>query len=85
MNAFYEHRSCSPSLTAKILTGATAGCRQQSSLVGTSRGSGVKRARMRGDDDIHWANRSEHLLSRRLVAPLSRTSLMLSSVKTEQA
>ena len=43
----------------------------------------VKRARMRGDDDIHWANRSEHLLSRRLVARLSRTSIMLSSMKTE--
>ena len=43
----------------------------------------VKRARMRGDDDMHWANRSEHLLSRRLVAPLSRTSIMFSSVKTE--
>ena len=43
----------------------------------------VKRARMRGDDDIHWANKSEHLRSRRLLAPMSRTSIMLSSVKTE--
>ena len=41
----------------------------------------VKRARMRGDDDIHWANRSEHLLYRRLVAPLSQTTIMFSSVK----
>ena len=44
MNTFYEHRSCSPSLTAKNFTCATAGCRQQSSLVGTSRGSGGCRA-----------------------------------------
>ena len=44
----------------------------------------VKQARMREDDDIHGANRSEHLLSRRLVAPLSPTSIMFSSVKTEQ-
>ena len=36
-----------------------------------------------GGDDIHWANRSEHLLSRRLVAPLGRTTIMFSSVKTE--
>ena len=43
----------------------------------------VKRARMRSDNDIHWANRSEDLLSRRLVAPLSRPSIMFSSVKTE--
>ena len=34
MNTFYENRSCSPSLTAKNFTGATAGCRQRSSLVG---------------------------------------------------
>ena len=39
MNTFYEHRSCSPSLTAKNFTGATPGCRQRSSLVGTNRGS----------------------------------------------
>ena len=42
-----------------------------------------KRAVMRGDDDIHWANRSEHLLSRRLVAPLTRATIMFRSVKTE--
>ena len=40
MNKNYEHRSCSPLLTAKLFAGATAGCRQRSSLVGTSRGSG---------------------------------------------
>ena len=35
-------------------------------------------------DDIHWTNRSEHLLSRRRVAPVSRISFMFSSVNTEQ-
>ena len=42
-----------------------------------------ERAPMRGDGDIHWANRSEYLMSRRLVAPLRRTTIMFSSVKTE--
>ena len=34
MNTFCEHRSCSPLLTTKKFTGATAGCPQLSSLVG---------------------------------------------------
>ena len=41
-----------------------------------------KEARMRGDNYILGANRLEHLLSRRLGAPLSRTSIMFNSVKT---
>ena len=42
-----------------------------------------KWSRMRVDDDIHWANGSEHFLSRRRVPLVSRTSLMVRCVKTE--
>ena len=38
-----------------------------------------KRARMRGDCDIHWGNRPYHLLSRTLLAALSQTTIMFSS------
>ena len=43
----------------------------------------VNWARMRADDDIYWANRSEHLLTRGPVAPLNRTTVIFSSVNTE--
>ena len=36
-----------------------------------------------GDKDMDWSKGSEHLLPRRPVTALSRTSVMLSSVKTE--
>ena len=37
----------------------------------------------RGDNDIYLANSSEYLLPRTLVAPLSRASIIFSSVNTE--